>query len=100
MKPNDRALTVLPPLLDVAIFCALIANGASLLTSHVASFSAAMALNYLLKLHSRVAAAGAGRGLRLHAQLLLVAVMALFLRGGVLALLTLNWAWPAQLSIL
>jgi dolichol-phosphate mannosyltransferase len=96
---NRGVLTALPPLLDVAMFCALIANGASLLTSHVASFSAAMALNYLLKLRLRVVAAGAGHSLRLHARLLLVAAMALFLRGGVLALLALTWTWPAQLSI-
>jgi dolichol-phosphate mannosyltransferase len=97
---NSRALTALPPLLDVAIFCALIANGTSLLSSQVASFSVAMALNYLLKVRSKVVTAGPGRGLQLHAQLLLVAAMALFLRGSVLALLTLTWTWPAQVSIL
>jgi dolichol-phosphate mannosyltransferase len=96
---NSRALAALPPLLDVAIFCTLIGNGTSLPTSHIASFSAAMALNYLLRLRLK-AAAGAGRGLQLHAQLLLVAAMALFLRGAVLGLLTLTWTWPAQVSIL
>jgi dolichol-phosphate mannosyltransferase len=97
---NSRFVAVLPPLLDVAIFCVLIANGASLLSSHIASFSVAMALNYLLKIRSKVIAAGPSRGPALHALLLLVAVMALFLRGSVLALLTLTWAWPAQVSIL
>jgi dolichol-phosphate mannosyltransferase len=97
---NSRLAGAMSPLLDVAVFCALIAGGVSLQRSHIASFAAAMALNYILKLRQKAVAAGAERGLRLHAKLLLVAAMALFLRGSVLALLTLTWAWPAQLSIL
>jgi dolichol-phosphate mannosyltransferase len=89
----------LVPLLDVVIFCALVARGGSLLTSHIASFAIAMALNYLLKVRPTMNAAGRGSGLSLHGRLGLVTLMALFLRGGVLALLSLTWGWPAQVAI-
>ena len=101
--------TALTALLDVSLFCVLI-DGRSLRTSHIASFCAAMALNYLLKVRSTIVAerlSGQGSGTHeggrpwtLHARLLAVACMALFLRGGVLGLLSVAWGWPAQLSIL
>jgi dolichol-phosphate mannosyltransferase len=97
---NRHIATALPPLLDIAIFCVLTAGGTSLLSSDIAGFTAAMALNYLLKLRSTLVAQGAERNLRLHGRLLLVAAMALLMRGGVLAWLTLSWGWPAQVSIL
>jgi dolichol-phosphate mannosyltransferase len=40
------------------------------------------------------------RDWRLHGCLIVVALAALFLRGGVLALLALGWGWPPQVSIL
>jgi dolichol-phosphate mannosyltransferase len=68
-------------------------------SSHIASFTVATALNYLLKVRSMIVAAGRTRDWRLHAGLLAVSFMALFLRGGVLGLLSLDWGWPAQASI-
>jgi dolichol-phosphate mannosyltransferase len=68
-------------------------------SSHIASFTVATALNYLLKVRSRIVAAGRTRDWRLHGGLLAVSFMALFLRGGVLGLLSLDWGWPAQASI-
>ena len=68
-------------------------------SSHIASFTVATALNYLLKVRPMVVAAGRTRDWRLHAGLLGVSLMALFLRGGVLGLLSLDWGWPAQASI-
>jgi dolichol-phosphate mannosyltransferase len=87
------------PLLDAALFCALIGFGLPLQSSHIASFAVATALNYLLKVRSSVVAAGRTRDWRLHGGLLAVSFMALFLRGGVLGLLSLDWGWPAQASI-
>jgi dolichol-phosphate mannosyltransferase len=87
------------PLLDVLAFCALLAAGISLRSSHIASFTAAMALNYLLKIRSTVVARRRTRDWRLHFHLLVVALMGLFLRGGVLCLAYLDWGWPAPLSI-
>jgi dolichol-phosphate mannosyltransferase len=94
------AATALAPLLDAALFCALIGHGLPLRSSHIASFAAATALNYLLKVRSAVVAAGRTRDWGLHSRLLTVSLMALFLRGGVLGLLTLGWGWPAWVSIL
>ncbi len=96
---KGRIAIVSAPLLDVLVFCVLIANGASLLISHLASFALAMALHYLLKVRSTIAAAGRGGDFSLHCQLLLVTVMALFLRGGVLALMSKSLHWPPQVAI-
>jgi dolichol-phosphate mannosyltransferase len=91
--------TVLPPLVDAGLFCALIGAGLSLRSSHIAGFAVAMALNYLLKVRTTIIAEGRARDVRLHCRLLAVGLMAMFLRGGVLGLLTLRWGWPAQVSI-
>jgi len=58
--------TAIAPLIDVAIFCALTADGLSLRSSHIASFTAAMALNYLLKVRSTIVANKRTRDWRLH----------------------------------
>jgi dolichol-phosphate mannosyltransferase len=83
----------------VALFWALIDQGASLRSSHIASFAVAMALNYLLKVRSTLVARGRARDLRLHGRLLTLSLMALFLRGGVLGLLSQSWGWRPQVSI-
>jgi dolichol-phosphate mannosyltransferase len=88
-----------PPLLDVVLFCALTAGGLALRSSHIASFAAAMALNYLVNVRKTLVAAGRARDGRLHCRLLAVSLMALFLRGGVLGLLSLHFGWPVQASI-
>jgi dolichol-phosphate mannosyltransferase len=87
------------PLLDVGLFCALVGHGLTLRSSHIASFTAATALNYLLKVRSTVVAAGRTRDWPLHLRLLAVSLMALFLRGGVLGWLSLYRGWPAQAAI-
>jgi dolichol-phosphate mannosyltransferase len=91
--------SVSAPLVDAALFCALIGAGLSLSCSHIAGFAVAMALNYLLKIRTTIVAQGLSRHLGLHCRLLAVSLMAMFLRGGVLGLLTLRWGWPAQVSI-
>jgi dolichol-phosphate mannosyltransferase len=85
------------PLVDVLVFCALIAAGASLRSSQIIAFAAAVGLQWLLTLRARAAATPAPW--RVHLELLLVALMALFLRGGALALLTQRWEWPPQIAI-
>lgn len=59
-----------------------------------------MALNYLLKVRSTVIAQRRTHDWRLFCRLLLVSLMALFLRGGVLSLLSQGFGWSAQLAIL
>jgi len=97
---NTLIANAMGPLLDVVVFCALIGVGGSLRSSHIASFSLAIALNYLLKIRSTAVAANQPLSWRLHGQLLVAASMALFLRGGLLALLTQVWGWAPQVSIL
>ena len=101
---NRHITTALIPLVDIALFCILIADGRSLRTSNLASFGVAMTLNYLLKIRSTLAAdtlkgERCGPQWRLHGRMLAVICMALFVRGGVLGSLSATWGWPAQLSI-
>src|SRR5882724_9237484 len=105
LREHDETLrrliaAAMAPLLDAGLFCALIGYGLPSRSSHIASFTAGAALNYLLKVRSTVAAERRTRDWRLHCRLLAVSLMALFLRGGVLGLLSLGWGWPAQVSIL
>jgi dolichol-phosphate mannosyltransferase len=91
--------TAAAPFLDAALFCALVFNGLPLQSSHIASFGAAMALNYLLKVRSTIVASGRTSDWRLYCRLSVVSLMAVFLRGGVLALTALHWGWPPEVSI-
>jgi dolichol-phosphate mannosyltransferase len=93
-----RILKALAPLVDVLVFCALIAAGTSLRSSQIIAFAAGVGLQWLLTLRARAAATPTPW--RAHLDLLLVALMALFLRGGALALLTQRWEWPPQIAIL
>ncbi|HEV7613529.1 MAG TPA: glycosyltransferase family 39 protein [Steroidobacteraceae bacterium] len=96
---NRFTSTALPPLVDAGLFCALIGNGLSLRSSHIASYAVAMALNYLLKVRTTIVAPGRTWDSNSHFRLLAASCMALFLRGGVLGMLSLHWGWPAQVSI-
>ena len=97
---SRRVAATMVPLIDIAIFCAFIGDGLSLRSSHIASFAVAMMLNYFLQVRATMVASGRTHDWRLHCRLLAVACMALFLRGGVLGLLSVSWGWPAQVSIL
>jgi dolichol-phosphate mannosyltransferase len=85
------------PLIDVLVFCALIGSGLSLRSSQIIAFAIGVGLNWLLTL--RVRAAATPTPWRAHLELLLVTLLALFLRGGALALLTQRWDWPPQIAI-
>jgi dolichol-phosphate mannosyltransferase len=92
-----RILKAVAPLVDVLVFCALIAAGTSLRSSQIIAFATGAGLNWLLTL--RVRAAATLTPWRTLLELLLVALLALFLRGGALALLTQRWDWPPQIAI-
>jgi dolichol-phosphate mannosyltransferase len=94
-----RAVALVPPLLDILAFCALIGAGQSLRSSHLIAFAVGTAATGLIKSRSLKIAATPIRGVVvLHC--LIVALLAVFLRGGVLALLTQTWHWPAQIAII
>jgi len=86
-------------LADALIFLAATAAGVPLGPAHIFSFIVASALNYHLNIRVAVATAGRARDLRLFGHLIVVSLLALFLRGGVLALLTSSWAWPSSVAI-
>ena len=67
--------------------------------AHLGSFAIATLVNYFVKLRPALLASGRGSSLRLHALLLVASLMTLFLRGGLLGLLTQQLGWPAQLAI-
>jgi dolichol-phosphate mannosyltransferase len=88
---------------DLSIFQVLFSKGITLGTAHTASFIAATLINYLL--NSRWAF---GREIvvdppsesRRYGSFLLIALMAVFMRGGVLASLTEVFGWPVHAAIL
>lgn len=86
-------------LADALVFLAATAGGVRLGPAHILSFIFATALNYHLSIRAAVSAAGRARDFRLYGHLLVVSLLALFLRGGVLSLLTNGWGWPAPVAI-
>jgi dolichol-phosphate mannosyltransferase len=91
--------TAIWPLADALIFIAALSAGMRMGPAHIVSFAVAASLNYFLNVRAVVAGAGRARDPRLYGHLLLVSLIALFLRGGVLALLTMVWGLPAQGAI-
>jgi dolichol-phosphate mannosyltransferase len=88
------------PIADLLVFYAAIAGGAGVERAQIESFAAATTLNYWVRIRPVLAASGRTGDLRLHGRLALVSLCALFLRGGVLSLLTTVWGWPASLAII
>jgi dolichol-phosphate mannosyltransferase len=95
---NGRLAPAMSALLDTLVFCALIAAGGSLQTSHILAFTAGIALYWLLNLPTLGMAARQAHG-RPYLRILTVTFMALFLRGGALALLAQRLDWPPQIAI-
>ena len=87
------------PFVDVVLFCALTGSGLALQSSQIASFTVAMTLNYLLKDRTTLVAAAREREWRPHCRWLALSLMILFMRGGILGLLSLHFGWPAPASI-
>jgi dolichol-phosphate mannosyltransferase len=103
LDPSVRFVNIasaIGPLADLLIFNVALYAGMRLGAAHIVSFAAAAALNYFIKVHAAIAAAGRTRDLRVYVQLLIVSLLALFLRGGVLAALTQSGGLPAQLAII
>ena len=84
---------------DIIVFILATARGFGLAEAHIASFAVAVVLNYFLRVAGPAVAAGRGVDWRLYVRLLVVALFAVFLRGGVLGLLVNRWGMPAQVAI-
>ncbi|MFH0727164.1 MAG: glycosyltransferase family 39 protein [Pseudomonadota bacterium] len=88
---------------DFSIFELLFSNGVEVGAAHTTSFVAATLINY--RLTSRWAfahgnASDAGSKTRGHLSFLMIALLAVFMRGGVLASLTRISGWPVYAAIL
>jgi dolichol-phosphate mannosyltransferase len=87
------------PLADLVVFMAVLSGGMRLASAHLVSFGVGTLVAYVFKIRGTVAASGRSHEVGVYAQLLAVALFAVFLRGGVLGLLTSVWGWPPQLAI-
>lgn len=89
---------------DLSLFWLLVSMGVTPGKAHVLSFLAATVFNYLLNALWAFAERSSDKflqvGWRQYGAFLLVALMALFLRGGVLSTLTDLLDWPPQVAIL
>jgi len=84
---------------DVLIFVIAFGAGLTLTNAHLVSFGAAAALNYLTTLRPAIARAHRTSDARIYAHLLVVSLVALFLRGGVLSLLSMTAGIAPQIAI-
>lgn len=87
------------PLVDALVFISALNAGMQLGPAHIVSFAVAALLNYILNVRTVVAGAGRARDPHLYGHLVVASLVALFLRGGVLSLLTTVWGLPAQAAI-
>ncbi len=89
--------------IDFFAFMILLATGAGLMVAHVASFVVATIFNYAL--NSRWSFAESRHISRQsdwgrYARFLTICLLALFLRGGILATAVIDWNWPPKAAIL
>ncbi len=89
--------------IDLTVFETLLRNGARLGTAHISGFVVAAVVNYVLNARwtfkASPRATGAGVAGQI-ARFLIVALLALFFRGGVLALCVKSWGLPPTFGIL
>ena len=90
---------LLAPLLDILAFCAFAAAGMSLRAGNAYAFAIGYALSLLLRWPALRAAQEGSSAWRIGLRSAVVGFMALFLRGGVLALLVQRWGWAPQVGI-
>lgn len=93
-----RFAILLAPLIDLVAFCALMTAGVSLRAGNGLACAAGIIVIFLVRWQSMSVAERQSQDWRLLPRILIVGFMALFLRGGALALLQ-RWGWPPQFSI-
>lgn len=86
-------------LVDVIVFMVALGSGMRLPNAHLVSFGVAAVVNYFLFVRAAAVAAGRARDARLHVHLIVVALLAVSLRGAVLGLFTHVWGWLPQIAI-
>ena len=93
-----RFAILLAPLIDVVAFCALMAAGVSLRAGNGLACAAGIAVMWVLRWQAMSAAERQSQNWRVFPRILIIGFMAIFLRGGALALFQ-RWGWPPQFSI-
>ena len=103
MKMRFAAVGFMGVLVDLLVFNFFLSNGSAACAAHVMSFFVATLFNFILNTRwSFVSSNGAifHSTLRRYLAFLTVALLALFMRGGILALLIDLWNWPDQGALL
>jgi dolichol-phosphate mannosyltransferase len=90
---------LLAPLLDILAFCVFVAAGLSLRASNTYAFVIGYGLSLLLRWPALRAAQDPSSAWRIGLRCAVVGCLALFLRAGLLALLTQRCGWAPQLGI-
>jgi dolichol-phosphate mannosyltransferase len=90
---------LLTPLLDIAAFCAFVNGGLPLRASNAYAFALGYVLSVVLRWPALRAAQEPAAAWRVVLRSAVLGFMALFLRAGVLALLTQRCGWAPQISI-
>ena len=93
---NRRIAALLPPLIDVLAFCVLLSAGLSLRSANAYALAIGVACSALWRWRIQ---AKLERETWDWLRFGITALMALFLRAGVLALLTQRWSWAPYLAI-
>lgn len=94
------AVGLLGMALDLVVFRAALGLGATLALAHTASFAVAATSNFVLNRQWSFAGAGTDRPAQRYLRFVLVAVLALLLRGGVLAMMVHNVGASPTLALL
>jgi len=93
------ASAVLGPVIDLLAYLAAVGAGTSTGRSQIIGFMAASAVCYWPHLLAAAGANGRNREFAFYVHVLIVTLLAFFLRSGVFALLTNGWGWPGQAAI-
>jgi len=93
-----RFAILLAPLIDIVAFCALMAAGVSLRAGNGLACAVGIVVMLLLRWQAMSVAERQAQDWRVFLRILIFGFMALFLRGGALALFQ-RWGWPPQFSI-
>jgi len=98
-RPPFSASVLLAPVLDLLGYLAAVAVGASPGRGQFSGFLVAVVFGYLKSARVQVAASGRGWDATLCAHLMVVSLLAFFLRSGVFELLRSGFGWPGQAAI-
>ena len=90
---------MLGPVLDLVGYLSAIGVGASPARGQIIGFLVAVAFGYLQLVRARITASGGSWDAALCAHVIIVTLLAFFLRSGAFVLLTSGFGWPGQAAI-